>query len=265
MQVNNKVRDNHLIFKKIPDGLTYLILFVSSIVFTELFILLYVVQLRKSISTIRSDIIKDGLKAGEYVYKHILSLSSVVAQVVAYTLFICVIFAICFKVFKVEFQEFKLHLSKKIGMIILFSIGIYIVDVIISRFYSIIGVDGTSMNQLMIYGALASPVKVPTILLTIVFAPIVEEIIYRKFMFGALHQQFKLPIWVAGLLSAIIFSLLHVSSSLDQLIYFPQYFALALVLVGAYIYSGQNIYFSISVHVINNAISILLWAITTWI
>ena len=121
------------------------------------------------------------------------------------------------------------------------------------------------MNQLMIYGALASPIKWPTIILTVLLAPIVEEVIYRKFMISTLHLRLRLPIWVAGVISASIFALIHVASSIDQLVYFPQYFAMAMVLVSAYIYSGQNIYFSIGVHIFNNAVSIIIWAISTLI
>ena len=254
MQINNK-RDGHLIFNKIKDGTSYLILFGASLLFIELLISAFVLPLRGASNRIPFGSI--------YAVNNVLSLSSIVVQDIAYIAFICLAFVICSRVMVVEFKDFKLKLAKNIGMIFAFGAGIYVVDIVVSYAYAIIGENGTSMNQLMIYGALNSPVKWPTIILTVLLAPIVEEMIYRKFMIGTLHLKFKMPIWGAGLLSAVIFALIHVSSSLDQLIYFPQYFALAIVLVAAYIYSGQNIYFSIGVHIFNNAFSILLWAIST--
>ena len=257
MQINREVRDNHLIFKKIKDGTSYLILFLASLLFIELGISLFVIPLR---------VLKNRIPFNSvYAINNVLSLSSIVVQVIAYIFFICAVCVICNKVLVTEFNNFKLKLGRNIGLIFAFGVGIYVVDVIVGYIYAKLGETGTSMNQLMIYGALSSPVKWPTILLVVILAPIVEELIYRKFMIGTLHQKLKLPLWGAGLLSAAIFALIHVSSSIDQLIYFPQYFALAFVLVAAYIYSGQNIYFSIGVHIFNNTVSIFIWAISTWI
>ena len=254
MQINNR-KDNHLIFNKLKDETSYLILFIASLLFIEIAIYGFIIPIKSTKGMLPFNSI--------YAIENALSLCSIVAQVVAYVLFICIVAAICNKVLKVEYNEFKAHFGKNILMILAFGVGIYFVDVIVANIYAILGEDGTSMNQLMIYGALASPVKWPTIILTLLLAPIVEEVIYRKFMIGTLHLKLKLPIWVAGIISAILFALIHVSSSLEQLIYFPQYFAMALVLVSAYIFSGQNIYFSIGVHIFNNAISLLLWAIST--
>ena len=256
MQINSR-RDEHLIFKKIKDGTSYLILFITSLFFIELVLYAFIIPIKLNASKLPFNSI--------YAINNVLSLCSIVAQVVAYVFFICIVFAICNKTLKVEYNEFKTNLGKNLGMVLAFGGAIYLVDIIVSYAYALIGEAGTSMNQLMIYGALASPVKWPTIILTVLLAPIVEEIIYRKFMIGTLHLKLKLPIWTAGLISAVLFALIHVSSSLDQLVYFPQYFALAMVLVAAYIYSGQNIYFSIGVHIFNNAVSIILWAISTLI
>ena len=257
MQVDRRIKDNHLIFNKTKDGTSYLILFIASLLFIELGISAFIFPLK----LLKSQIPFNSI----YATKNVLSLSSIVVQVIAYIFFICAIVVICNKVLLVEAHDFKLRLGRNIGLLFAFGIGIYVVDGIVSRIYFNLGETGTSMNQLMIYGALSSPVKWPTIILVVLLAPIVEEIIYRKFMIGTLHLKLKLPIWVAGLLSAVIFALIHVSSSIDQLIYFPQYFALAFVLVSAYIYSGQNIYFSIGVHIFNNTVSILIWAISTLI
>ena len=268
MQVNINKKDEHLIFNKLKDGTSFLILFAASLLFIEAGVAAFLIPIRVLVPLKRIDItsaIKAGSVAAKYAQTHIMNLSSIMVQVIAYIFFICVIVAVCFKMFKVEAYNFKLKLGKNILMVFAFGMAIWFADVIVSRLYTIIGEDGTSMNQLMIYGALNSPVMWPTIILTIFLAPIVEEIIYRKFLIGTLHNKFRIPLWGAGLISAIVFALIHVSSSLTQLIYFPQYFVLAMVLVWAYIYSGQNIYFSIGVHIFNNAISIILWAISTLI
>ena len=257
MQINRSANDNHLIFKKVRDENSYLILFIASLLFIEFVISLFVIPIKATESRIPFNSI--------YAINNTKALCAIVSQVIAYILFICMTCAICNKVLVVEFNDFKAKLAKNLLMILAFGVGIYVVDIVVGTIYAIIGENGTSMNQLMIYGALVSPIKWPTIILTILLAPIVEEVIYRKFMISTLHLRLRLPIWVAGVISASIFALIHVASSIDQLVYFPQYFAMAMVLVAAYIYSGQNIYFSIGIHIFNNAVSIIIWAISTLI
>ena len=265
MQINN---NEHLIFKRIKDGSSYIILFLASFVFIEFLVRAFMLPLTLSFPLKRADIVNEilgGIEAANYAYQNIMGLGSVVVQVVAYIFFIFAIVAICNKVLVNDFNNFKVRIGNNIGMILVFGVAIYVVDIIVSNVYAFLGEGGTSMNQLMIYGLLSSPARWLTILLTVLLAPIVEEMVFRKFMFGVFFDKLKFPIWLSGLLSAIVFALIHVSSSLDQLIYFPQYFVLAIVLVGAYVYSKQNIWFSIGVHIFNNAVSVILWAISTLI
>lgn len=94
----------------------------------------------------------------------------------------------------------------------------------------------------------------------VVFAPIVEELIFR----GVLYQSFrtKKTYWPAVVISCFIFALLHViqpliaTGDLKELIYLFQYAFLAFFMIIAYEKTG-SIWGAILVHFLNNALSLI--------
>jgi len=101
--------------------------------------------------------------------------------------------------------------------------------------------------------------RLPIMVQVLVFAPIVEEIIFRGIFYRHLKKagRYLVPL----IFSTLLFATLHSLSAImmqqwTDLWYIPVYAFMALVL--AYTYEkSQNLYSSIFLHFINNAISIL--------
>jgi len=91
----------------------------------------------------------------------------------------------------------------------------------------------------------------------ILFAPFVEEVLFRKLLFGTLEEKFKLKPIVAIIASTLVFSLIHVSSG-DNIIYIFQYLPLAFVITYSYYKSERNIFVPMGIHFLNNLISVLV-------
>ena len=115
--------------------------------------------------------------------------------------------------------------------------------------------NDSSMNQ----QAITSLMEFHPILMgsmTILCAPIAEEVVFRlTIMRGLLKQP-----WIGILLSSFLFGMIHVVSAGD-FIYLIQYMAMGIALGYVY-YRHQNIWFSIGVHAVQNFISTVLVLIT---
>ena len=99
------------------------------------------------------------------------------------------------------------------------------------------------------------------IIQALIYAPIVEEIMFRGLVFGALSKR-SIPL--AMFISSLLFGLAHVYESLltgnyADLWFIPTYALLGYFLNRAYLKSG-TIVSSMALHFLNNAIGI--WAIT---
>ena len=88
---------------------------------------------------------------------------------------------------------------------------------------------------------------------TVLLAPFIEEIIFRKFLFGLFEKTFRFPIYIATILSAVIFGLIH-----DYTIFFFMYFPLALVLSLSYSLYKNNIFMPMGVHLLNNVFAVIM-------
>ncbi len=99
-----------------------------------------------------------------------------------------------------------------------------------------------------------------TLALTIVFAPIVEELVFR----GAFYRYFRSKgyFWLPILLSSLSFALIHISVALSmgnwtELWFLPLYGTLGVFLCVAYEKTG-NLYGAILLHFIYNSVSMIL-------
>lgn len=194
----------------------------------------------------------------------------------------------CIKIFITDFHKFKNHLTKNILIIIISTIVLLTSTIIVSLLIylllfilnkiGIVGnkyieLDSTSENQQLITEMLTSsiPSAILTIIPTVILAPILEELVFRKALFG-LNQ--KIPA-LGIIISSIIFASIHVVSGIFsnsilflagketfdaiivECIYFFSYFTDAVVLSLAYYLSNYNIYVTILIHLINNLISVV--------
>lgn len=117
------------------------------------------------------------------------------------------------------------------------------------------GLDGSqNQNELIkIFG------DFPLLLVfqALIFAPIVEELMYRGLLFGMLQKRSQM---FAVLFSSFFFGMAHVYPSLFDgqymdLVFLPTYFMLGFWLNRAYIKS-KSLYTPVIIHFINNAIGV---------
>ncbi|WP_227774484.1 CPBP family intramembrane glutamic endopeptidase [Paenibacillus sp. NAIST15-1] len=85
-------------------------------------------------------------------------------------------------------------------------------------------------------------------LYTILFAPVVEEVIFRYIIFGYIQKRSKKFSFIAAISSSILFAAGHMSLSL-----FFGYFFVGLVLC-FYYYKTETLYTSILIHITLNFI-----------
>lgn len=160
---------------------------------------------------------------------------------------------------KVDFDYFKQPL-KKIGTETVIGYGLMIMASIGAQFATqIIGyiadyAQPVSLNQQAIERSLLSSSGIFMILVTIIFAPVIEELIFRKAMFRFFKNQ-----WLAMVISAVLFGLIHVSSETSFMAFFTNlitYSASGFALGYIYIRNKHNVWSVILVHAVSNAVSI---------
>jgi len=122
-------------------------------------------------------------------------------------------------------------------------IGSYILILIHNTTLTLLGVETQGEEIIQIFGGLDSPVWF--VLVGVIFAPIVEEIFFRGFLFQGFREKYG---WVkGGLLSAAVFAVGH----LDPVALIPT-FILGLLL--AYMYHRSNsVWPGIILHFLVNA------------
>jgi len=155
-----------------------------------------------------------------------------------------------------DYKRFKEKLGYHIFVIISGFVILYLLNYGLTLIYEELGIRGTSDNQQAIEMALAASTGIFMLLAVILLAPFVEEIIFRKLLFGVVEEKLKFPPILAIIISAIIFAAIH---AID--VFFFQYFAMAIVLCGSYSLFKNNIYIPMGIHLINNSTVLFFIAI----
>ncbi|MCD8844854.1 CPBP family intramembrane metalloprotease [Staphylococcus gallinarum] len=142
-------------------------------------------------------------------------------------------------------------------------VGIFIIMFVASYLYNFVvqylpGGWGFSetQNEMQLQILFKNPQFLPfSFLLIVIAAPLVEEIIFRHLMIGELGKVFNFK--VMGVISAILFSFMHVSSAASPF-EFGSYFILAVALVYAYVKTKNKLIVSFSLHMLNNLVSFII-------
>ncbi|RPF57041.1 CPBP family intramembrane glutamic endopeptidase [Aquisalibacillus elongatus] len=115
---------------------------------------------------------------------------------------------------------------------------------------SLLGIDPTegSENTAQIMEIIEQ--NIYFIILPIIFAPLLEEIIFRKIIFGQLYK--KINFFFAAVLSSVVFSILHLDFT-----FFLTYLAMGLVFAYLYV-KTKRIIVPILVHMAMNAIVVTM-------
>ncbi len=155
-------------------------------------------------------------------------------------------------------QNYKKYLWLIPLTIILGYLITYLIEILISNI-----INNSSVNQNSIEILIKNGGAVMMFFAVVVFAPIVEELIYRKAIFEFLNKK---HIIISYLVSVIIFTLPHMLTTfmedgyntLDKLLLCIPYLSSGLILCGIYHANDKNIYASWLFHLINNLISFVI-------
>jgi len=147
--------------------------------------------------------------------------------------------------------EFKKRILLCILIIIGLVLAIKLSDYLCGLFYKLFNESINGSNQESVVENIKNN-AVLMIFSTCIFAPITEEIIFRKCIFSYFEKD------IYGVIaSTLAFSLIHVLSSLDFIHILP-YFVTGLLISLAYMLSKRNIYVTIISHMIVNTISFIV-------
>ncbi|WP_165210191.1 lysostaphin resistance A-like protein [Streptococcus tangpeifui] len=149
---------------------------------------------------------------------------------------------------KIKWDMYALYVG--IGTVILF-----VIKIIGGIIHQLMTHTTTSANQAAI-DSLGMPIYLYFIF-AVVFAPIFEEIIFRKCLFEKLFGFGRWK-WLGLIVTSFLFGLLHLWSSLDNLMslgLWITYAGMGLV-IGFTTMMNKRIEFGYSIHVINNAIAV---------
>ena len=154
--------------------------------------------------------------------------------------------------------RFREHTQSNLKMSAYLVVVILAVNMVLSLLIGLLTQTGNSVNQEEIRNA-STVLPLMTILSTCVFAPIIEETVFRAGAFSCLRG--KTGFWIAALISSILFGSIHIVDSLlagnlVDVSYLLVYSGIGMVLAYGYEKSSSCMVPCV-VHAANNIISML--------
>lgn len=155
------------------------------------------------------------------------------------------------QLFLAALEEMKHHLKKNITIILLCYFILYI-GIMLFSILTRIGVSTTQveLTDLIQGGTIGEQLMLCAA--TILFVPVVEEMICRKIIMG-FSQNFPELKWILYIISSFLFGFFHYSIGTSIYTIIPYVF-MGFVLGGSYL-KTKNILVPISIHILNNLIS----------
>ena len=179
---------------------------------------------------------------------------AVLLKLMADITFAGVLFFIYRKTIIEDFKKFFKNLKNILPTSLLYwGIGLFVMAISNIVIAKLTGIDTSTNQENVIKIIKAAPIL--ALLITTVIAPFTEEIVFRKTFKNAI--QSKIPFI---LISGIAFGAIHIISSFDNplgLLYIIPYSALGIAF-GAIYYKTDNIFSTISIHMLHNGILVLL-------
>lgn len=153
-----------------------------------------------------------------------------------------------------DFIHYKKYFLINIAAVIIILFFNYLGNIASSVFLDSISASEDSINQMSIV-IMLKYFFIPAFLASAILAPIIEEIVFRKCIFGLINNNY-----IAIVISTLSFGLLHVIVGGDYIQSIP-YLMSGFIYGIAYIRCKKNIWFLIFAHMLNNIISIILISI----
>lgn len=158
---------------------------------------------------------------------------------------------------KKEFNKFIINLKSYVVPIIKYFFLHYFAIFASSLFISIFFSLNNTANNIIVENSL-SQLPISTIFSAVIFAPIVEELVFRKAIFTVFCKK---NIYTGIIVSSLLFGFLHVYSSIftqdfADLVNILTYSASGFVLCKASI-DNDNLFCSIAIHLLNNMIGVI--------
>ena len=194
-------------------------------------------------------------------------------QILTYVVLIGVLVLLSIKDLKYDTSRLKPNIKKIILTAVIGVAVMYATSLLLNVLYTVLKLQGDSQNQMEIESMLKNATMIEKALYAIIIvivAPLVEEIIFRKSLFGVFKKLKIKKIYIV-LITGAIFGLMHITSAIVGYIVEGQYsligpeflFGITYIAMGiifGYVYykSDENIYSSLILHIINNLISVIL-------
>lgn len=260
MNTNNKIQDMNInentFFKKVADKYVYIIAFFIGIVIICLGAYIFIGPFVTITGAISSGSYEEKIER----FTNTLIEYQGVLTLLGNGLGIILSIALLRKIFIEDAIALKTNWKRCLicfgaGIVSIFLLG-YLFDYLQVLF----GIEGSSQNQELLELSLNGRGKLAMILSIVIAAPIFEELVFRKFIYGYLSRT-KLHIVVNIIIVAFIFALIHCIE--ENFLKFSAYFfllnylALSLSITVPYALSKGNIYVSILIHMFNNTLSLL--------
>lgn len=263
MTTNAPIQEEFKYFKKLDNKSFYIIAFLVSLilffflssVFQAIFIVAFEVKTPGFIEELQT-----YMALGDYsLLSDQMWASITLPQFLGNLTLIVLLLVLLGKSLVADFKKFRKDWLKNIGIIIL-SFGAILVGMnLIGSVYELLGIEGSSNNQELINYALSSSTKYYMMISIVLFAPLLEELIFRKLLFGLVETSMKLSGIVAVIISSVVFAALHIDfSNLKDLVFIFQYLFLAGAISFSYYKFDRNIYIPIGIHFLNNFLSLLV-------
>ncbi len=215
-----------------------------------LFIIPLIVQIVYQNPSIQFDV--------DYIMSDRFLVQSMILEVISKILPIVLILFFGRKIFVADWHKTKKHFLLVGAVLIIGAATLVLSNYLLEYLYQLLGIEGTSSNQLILEQALESPLKPVMIAMIVIIAPFFEEIVFRKLLIHVAIHKFRLKRWIAIFISIFFFAFIHVMADPASFVFLPQYLVLSTIITMAYILTKENIHASIGLHFLNNLLAVLL-------
>ena len=253
-----KVKDEAYLFPRLKDKYVYLIAFFAGLIVLTIGSILFIGPFAVYTNAFSGNSIEEIIENFQKIiieYQGVLMLMSEVVGI-GYAV---LVFR---KVLVDDFKKIKKHYLRFILSVIGGMLAIYLLGELFEWLQIKLNIGGTSENQEVIETILTGKAKWFMILSVAVGAPVFEELIFRKFLYGYLSRT-KLHIILNVAITTFVFAFIHCTSenfaSWTAYFFLANYLCLSLSLTLPYVISKENIYASILVHMFNNILSLIVF------